>query len=76
MSKHAFSPVLGSYIWGSCCQLVTPTSPLAPLSLSKLKSFLVHRLDLNNAKSKDASSNGIFLNKAHQIDFDHSLPCH
>lgn len=65
MSKHAFSPVLGSYIWGSCCQLVTPTSPLVPLSFSKLKTFLVHRLDLNNAKSKDANSNGIYFSTKH-----------
>lgn len=43
-------PMLGSHIWGSCCQL----------SFSKLKTFFVHRLDLKNTKFKDANSNGNF----------------
>lgn len=57
-------PMLG-HVWGSCCQLVTPATPLAPLSFSKVKTFFVHKLDLKNAKFKDANSNGIYLNKAH-----------
>lgn len=52
------------HVWGSCCQLVTPATPLAPLSFSKVKTFFVHKLDLKNAKFKDANSNGIYFEQS------------
>ena len=58
MSKHVSSPVLGSYIWGGSCQLVTHCSSGSPFLLQVENFFfLVHKLDLQNANSKDADSN-------------------
>lgn len=50
---------------GDCCQMVTRTSPLAPLPLSKLKTFFFFsRTDLQNAKLKDADSNFIYFEQS------------